>query len=124
MEKFKEENESQNEKIEFENLEITQEDIKKSEKNPYKAEALKRILGTVLCIVGYGVARRYANIDNLALFRGMAVLVTNTITLSAIPYISNYFGYKKFKKTHPGEKFDKHYYETQKAIDNYPYNGR
>ena len=100
------------------------DDIASSKKNPYKRPALIRLLGVILCCAGYLTMRFYVDMDHYPMFKTLSYIVISGLTLSVVPYIRHYFGYKKFKKTHPDIKYDVNYYENEEFVDSYPYRRR
>ena len=121
MEKPKDENKDNT--TVHENME-NKEQFEKTQKNPYKVQALTRIAGLVFCMAGYLTVRPHVSLDYYDVFRTMSLVVISGLTLSIVPAVKNCFEYKKFKKKHPGKEFDSDYFEIQRAVDNHTYRGR
>ena len=90
--KFKEKHEDE------QHIVITQDDIKKSSRNPFKADALKAMFGVVVGIVGLGLVARYTNLDDLSYFKGIMFLVEGNLAMNLVRNLKNYFGYRSYRK--------------------------
>lgn len=97
---------------------ITQKDIEKAEKNPYKAKLLYSFLKFFGVLVGYYTINKFAPGEFANIANSLSILVGGALSVDMTASLINFFGYKKFKKTHKGKNFDSHYFEQQRIQDN------
>ena len=93
-------------------------DEKDAGTNPYKAALLMSLLKTVGVIIGYYLVNRFlpGAVANTA--NALSMLIGGILSVDLTMSLIRYFGYRKFKRTHKGKKFDKDYYEMQSIQDN------
>ncbi len=84
-------------------------------RNPYLAPIISRFVLLVFFFSVYVIWFRHTPYDKIL------YIMVATLTLSIVPYVSRYFKFRKFKKKHPEPAFDRHYFETEDAVDSFPY---
>ena len=77
---------------------ITQEDIKKASKNPFRSDVLKSTFGIIVGTVGLGLVARYTNLDDLSYFKVISFVIEGNLAMNLVKNLKDYFGYKRYRK--------------------------